>query len=590
MNEQKTIAVGFSRIIDCLPRFIRGLLEFRGSKRTPLTFAEFQKLALRDRPSDPPSGETLTRNDPVLARSNQELAASYPNIDPFDIRRLRVGFLEKQAREDHKTHAQYEEKILKFLRPQIVGGKATYAHYTDYLAAFHAVDLEAFFRLWALPVSVHDLKAHSYIGAGSGHGKSELMKVMIHDLMRQGYGVILLDPHGDIAEQIAHWREFERDPDRLCYFSPYLAGKNAAGESLFCVPGINPLSTLHNAPDLDSVVENFIATVAAVIGSDGDVSARMKTLLRPCLYTLAKYPNTTLYDLLAFLSESEPDQAHWVNIARETLKNRSQLDTLNSFFDKHYSTTKNAIRDRLRALLASDALDKCLTSENTIDLEEVMNTGKVAVFNLSAGTLGTETSAGFGRFLLCALQNAALRRQNVAAHHRKSVFLFLDEADRFMSQAVTSIYKETRKYGLHLTIAQQITGFGMSDEMWRAVAGNSRVRFSGTAGGDKATERDLAYMVGVDTDELHYLKPLHFYARSGNHDPLRFALGKDLLGNRNSMSKEAWERVKAYQIERYYRAADPQRNTSQTVATPKKPAAPKRQAIPFDYPDGESIS
>lgn len=429
-------------------------------------------------------------------------------------------------------------------------------------------------------MSVRDLKAHSYIGAGSGHGKSELMKVMIYNLMKKGYGVVLLDPHGDIAEQVAHWKEFEHEPERLCYFSPYLAGKNADGESLFLVPGINPLSTLHQTDDLDSVVENFIATIGAIIGSDGDISTRMKTILRPCLYTLAKYPHSTLYDLLAFISESEPDNAPWVEKAKKTLKNRSQLDTLESFFDKHYATTKNAIRDRLRALLASDALDKCLTSENTIDLEAMMNTGKVMIFNLSAGMLGNETSAGFGRFLLCTLQNVALRRQNVAVQHRKSVFLFIDEADRFTSDAVVSIYKETRKYGLHLTMAQQITGFGMSEEMWRAISGNSRVRFAGSAGGDKTTERDLSYMAGIDSEDLKHLKPLHFYIKSGNHEPIKFNINKDLLGNRHSMNPKAWEQVRAHQLTTYYRSSGkttPERTTAHQLTHKNE------LSLDFDY-------
>lgn len=157
----------------------------------------------------------------------------------------------------------------------------------------------------------------------------------------------------------------------------------------------------------------------------------------------------------------------------------------------------------------------------------------------------------------------------------------MDEADRFMSEAVVSIYKETRKYGLHLAIAQQITGYGMSEEMWRAIAGNSRVRFAGAAGGDKATERDLSYMVGMDADELRQLKPLHFYSKSGNHDPVRFQLSKDLLGARHSMSRDAWERVKAYQLATYYRTTG-QRPTTQTPTRDAEPT-PKTTGLHYDY-------
>jgi len=578
-DSENSVLLGSSRPVDDLAAFTTELVRFRDERDRPLTFGEFQRLVSSNSPSRPPLLEELTAHDSVLALSDDELKAAYPKVRPFDIRRLRRGFLEKEAKEKYSLKVAYEAQILNFIRPQVISGRPTLHHYTAYLLAFHSQDLAAFFRPWALGVSVRDLKAHSYIGAGSGHGKSELIKAMIYALMKQGYGIILLDPHGDIAEQVAHWPEFAQDPERLCYFSPYLAGKNAQGESLYCVPGINPLSTLHQTDDLDSVVENFIATIGAIIGTEGDISTRMKTVLRPCLYTLAKYPNTTLYDLLAFISESDPDNAPWVNRAKKTLSNRSQLDTLESFFDKHYATTKNAIRDRLRALLASDALDKCLTSENTIDLEKMMNTGKVMVFNLSAGILGNETSAGFGRFLLCTLQNVALRRQNVAVQHRKSVFLFMDEGDRFTSDAVISIYKETRKYGLHVAFAQQITGFGMDSEMWRAISGNSRVRFAGSAGGDKATERDLSYMAGVEADDLKQLKPLHFYLKSGNHEPTLFTLNKSLLGQRHAMTAPEWEQVKAYQLATYYRESGGHKaNASPTLVSRSNEPTPD-----FDY-------
>lgn len=584
-DSENSVLLGSSRPVDDLATFTAELVRFRGEQERPLTFGEFQRLINSNSPSRPPLLEELTAYDPVLALSDDQLKAAYPKIRPFDIRRLRRGFLEKEAKAKHSLKAAYEAQILSLIRPQVISGRPTLHHYTAYLLAFHSQDLAAFFRPWALGVSVRDLKAHSYIGAGSGHGKSELIKAMMYTLMKQGYGIILLDPHGDIAEQVAHWPEFAQDPERLCYFSPYLAGKNAQGESLYCVPGINPLSTLHQNDDLDSVVENFIATIGAIIGTEGDISTRMKTVLRPCLYTLAKYPNTTLYDLLAFISESDPDNAPWVNRAKKTLTNRSQLDTLESFFDKHYATTKNAIRDRLRALLASDALDKCLTSENTIDLETMMNAGKVMVFNLSAGILGNETSAGFGRFLLCALQNTALRRQRMAAQYRKSVFLFMDEGDRFTSDAVISIYKETRKYGLHITFAQQITGFGMDSEMWRAISGNSRVRFAGSAGGDKTTERDLSYMAGVEADDLKQLKPLNFYLKSADHEPILFTLSKNLLGQRHAMTASEWDHVKAYQLAAYYRTNQGKKNPLSTakIPTTSSPNEHHDPELNFDY-------
>jgi TraM recognition site of TraD and TraG len=580
LTESLTFSV--TRRVDSPLLFSCDLLAFRGVATHPLTWGEFTRLVKADHAELPPKEMDVVQGDAIYALSDDAIRAATPTIAPVDFRRLRAGFLMKEAHQKYKITYAYQTQILNFIRPILLGGTPAYLHYTSYLETHHS-ELEAFFSLRALPVSPVDLKAHSYISAGSGHGKSELMKAMMYALMNEGHGVILLDPHGDIAEQVTHWKEFEKDGDRLCYFSPYLASENqdkatptGNHERLFCVPGINPLSGLWNTPDLDATVENFIATMTAVIGSDGDMTTRMKTILKPCLYTLAAYPNTTLYDLLAFVSESEKEHAPWVDRARDTLKNRALLDTLESFFDKHYATTKSAIRDRLRALLSSDALDKCLTTTNTVDLESLMNSGKVVVFNLAAGILGNDTSAGFGRFILTALQSAAMKRQHLKAHQRKSVFLFMDEADRFMSESVVSIVKETRKYGLHLTMAQQTTGYRMSTDMWAAISGNSRVRFAGASGGDYATERDLSRMVGVDATDLQSLQPLSFYMRIGNQEAVKISLKKNLLGNKNRMSEAAWERVKAHQIATYYRVPPAHTATTPTAEDHQSPASPYR--------------
>lgn len=530
-------------------KFGAALRLLRQGKPYPLTFAEFWRLgrsgslAVRPNEGDP----AIYANDPILTLPDSEIVKDSPVVSAPNIRRLRRAWLYKNALSDYHLHHAKEKTILEHLRPEMVGGAPSYSHYLRYLEAFHKTDLEAFFSLRPLPISIDDLKAHSYIAAGSGHGKSELMKALMKEVMNAGHGVILLDPHGDIADQVAQWSEFEHDKERLFYFAPRL-------DNLESYPVINPLDALHKADAalLDSTVENFLATIPAIIGADGELSSRMRTLLKPCLYTLAKCPNSTLYDLLEFVSEEQNREGGWIEKARQILTNRAQLDTLNSFFDTSYKTTKNAICDRLRALLSSDALDHCLAGINTVDLPALMDSGKVCVFNLSAGLLGEETSGAFGRFLLCAIQGAAMRRQEQAALERKPVFLFMDEGDRFMSPAVVSIYKETRKYGLHLCVSQQITGYNMTDDIFRAIVGNSRVRFAGSSG-DEETARDLSRMTATEISDVKGLQKLSFYARSGGGEPVLFQLDRKLLGNRNQMAHSAWEVVKAYQLSKYYK-------------------------------------
>lgn len=579
MSEFK-IELGTTRIVDRPDELSIEISRLKHSKklpksgtREPLTFAEFSKLVSSGSLTRPPA-----QNDPFIYRGDLELTKTDEEIrftgslPTEEFRRLRKAWLYKQAHDLAINRIEYEKEILTHPRHH-QAGTPTHSDYVAYLATFHKNDLEAFFRPWALPVSSHDLKAHAYIGAGSGHGKSELIKVMLYGLLKQKQGVILFDPHGDIAEEVVRWKEFSEHPERLIYFYPYLAGLDLA-----TIPVLNPLAPLYKAEQLDSAVENFTDILSAVIGGDWDISNRMKMLLKPCLYSLAMSPNSTLYDLIDFMAESpigddkKAQPTPLVDRAKAQLTdNRSLLDILDTFFERTYDTTKSSIRDRLRTLLASKALDRCLGGASTIDLVKALDDGKFIVFNLSAGMLGGDTSNAFGRFLIASIQNMAMQRQTQHKDERRPVFMFLDEADRFMSDSIPKIYKETRKYGLHLAMAQQITGYGMGEEMRRAVFGNSKVRIAGASGGDEETARDLSNMTGIDKKEIKALPQGEFYAKRNNKEQASlFRVPTFLMNGKNSMSKEEWEVVKAYQIEHYYKNINEKsRNTPQKEESKK---------------------
>jgi hypothetical protein len=605
--EPFTLELGNTRTVDNHSELTQKLDEWRKecttkNKPQPLPFPDFASLintgVLTKIPQE--SDPFIYRDDIELRRNDTELRLLYPTRSPSQTRALRRNFLFAHATETALKSIAHEKTILTHARPLVHARTPDYSDYVAYLTQFHKEDLAAFFRPWALPVSSQDLKAHAYLVAGSGHGKSELLKTMMYGLLKQKQGVILFDPHGDIAEQVAHWQEFSREPDRLIYFAPKLAG-----DHMHTVPVINPMTAIYNHRhgDLDNAVENFIKVLDAVVGAESEISFRMANLLKPCLYTLAHEPNATLYDVLDFLAEDpkldkqgNPTQpTPWHDTARKTLKNRALRDILDTYFSKTYDTTKNAVRDRLRTFLSSDALDRCLAGTNTIDLVRAMDAGKFIIFNLGGGT-GEETSAMFGRFLLGAIQNNAMQRHSQNKDDRRSVFMFLDEGDLFISESVEKIYKQARKYALHITLAQQVAGAGMSERIKNAVFGNSRVRIVGTGGADKDHVRKLAHMVDVEAGEISTLPAHTFYAKRNSETPaVRFTVPSLLTDHKNAMSATEWERVKAYQLEHYYRPfdganrhTDPNQkalrcndNQNDRTHTTKHPTAPK-PPINFD--------
>jgi energy-coupling factor transporter ATP-binding protein EcfA2 len=549
------LTIGTTRKVDDQDALHAAIAAIPGPSR-PLSLIEFERLISTGKLTEPPREADLALylGDSELSKSDTAIRED-SGLPPDQFRRLRRAWLYQKAIKLTIPKIEEEQRIYNSFRHQIRERSPNYGDYVAYLEAFHYESLEAFFRPWALPLSTKSLKAHSYICGAAGSGKSELLKIVMYGLLKQNQGVILFDPHGELAEQVSRWKEFKEDPSRLIYFDPRLCGNDYS-----VTPCINPLTPLHGSTMIDSAVDNFIHVIDSVVGGEWEMSSRMKTLLKPCLYYLADNPRATLFDLIDFMAESDREgrdkkETPIVDAAREKLKNNKILvDILSTFFDTSYNTTKLAIRDRLRALLASHGLSRCLVGKSTIDLKQAMDTGKFVIFNLARGPLGDDTSSALGRFLIAAIQNLAMQRQEVDAKDRRPVYMFMDEGNRYISDSLIDIYSETRKYGLHLGIVQQIYGFGMNDDIKKAVLGNSNVKILG--GQDEEADR-AAKTLGITTDQVKGLQRGEFQIRTNRHDTTKkIKVPSFLAGNGNRMTEAEWETVKAYQVAHYYRQGD----------------------------------
>jgi hypothetical protein len=86
---------------------------------------------------------------------------------------------------------------------------------------------------WEQPIpfgiSLPDLRQHIYVIGKTGSGKTTLLRNMIIQHIALGYGVGLIDPHGDLAEEllnhIPRWRT-----DHLVLFQPVRFGISGCPE------------------------------------------------------------------------------------------------------------------------------------------------------------------------------------------------------------------------------------------------------------------------------------------------------------------------------------------------------------------------
>jgi hypothetical protein len=136
--------------------------------------------------------------------------------------------------------------------------------------------------------------------------------------------------------------------------------------------------------------------------------------------------------------------------------------------------------------------------KSTIDLEDMMNNGKIILVNLSQGKLGEDNSALLGAMIITKIQLAAMNRVYEQEQTRKDFYLYVDEFQNFATSSFIKILSEARKYRLNLTLANQYIG-QIDEDVQNAIFGNAGSIISFCVGATDA--RPLAREFGLKYKE-----------------------------------------------------------------------------------------
>jgi type IV secretory pathway TraG/TraD family ATPase VirD4 len=287
-----------------------------------------------------------------------------------------------------------------------------------------------------------DRAYHMAVIGRTGMGKTTMLETMIRadieSLAR--YGVVLLDPHGDLAENIVRNIPEERLGD-LIYFNP-------AEESGSL--GLNILEPVGNKPNL---VVSGVISIFKKIWSDS-WGPRMEHYFRHALATLIHIEGMTLLDVRGILQDKE--FRAWV---------LRQIDdpVLHEFWEFEFArltpSQHNEVVGPILNKVGAWSVDPQLRTvvgkkKSDINMAEVMN-GKILVANISKGKLGEDASALLGSLLSTKLELSALARASIPVEERKDCYIYVDEFPTLATSSFTGMFSEARKYGVSITVAAQ---------------------------------------------------------------------------------------------------------------------------------------
>lgn len=299
-----------------------------------------------------------------------------------------------------------------------------------------------------------DREAHFYIVGASGMGKTKLLEALILQDAKQGRGFGVIDPHGDLIEDIKIHLAYNPGPkdqrdaeqrakflmERIVLIDPTDKDQTACFNPLEPTPGVRP----------DELAGEMVMIFKKIWADSW--GPRLEDIMRASFTALVE-TGGTICDLPSFLTDDD-----FRRKITSRVKDEIALMTLRHFEEESEGAKNNAIGpvlNKINALLADERLRDLFSSpKSTFNLRDVIDSGKILLVKLNKGRLKGSADL-LGALIVSKIQIAAFGRTDIPREARPPFYLYIDEFQNFATEHFLETLAESRKYRLYLILAHQ---------------------------------------------------------------------------------------------------------------------------------------
>lgn len=326
---------------------------------------------------------------------------------------------------------------------------------------------------------------HTHVVGASGTGKSTLLLSLIVQDMEQGQGIAVLDPHGDLIDEV-----LTRVPDTR--LNDVILVDPADTEYPV---GFNILSA-HSELEKTLLSSDLVAVFSRLSTNWGDQMTSVMS--NAVLAFLESGRGGTLADLRRFLVEAE---------FRRDFLQTVQDDEVVYYWQKEYplltGKPQAPLLTRLDTFLRPKLVRGMVAQEaNRLDFAAIMNEGKILLVKLAQGMIGEENAALLGTLFVAKLHQLALGRQSMSEQERRPFYVYLDEFQHFVTPSMATLLTGARKYRLGLVLAHQELRqlWNQDRDVAGAVLANPATRICFRVGDDDAKKLEDGFAIFTARD------------------------------------------------------------------------------------------
>lgn len=320
------------------------------------------------------------------------------------------------------------------------------------------------FRGLSRPVAIDrdDRRRHMYIIGKTGTGKTEFLKQMIMQDINNGEGLAVIDPHGDLIEDILKLTPPQRAED-IILFDPSDTNRPM---------GFNMLDA-QTEEQRHFVVSSIIGLMYKLFDPNktGIIGPRFEHAIRNAMLTVMYKQGSTFVEVVRSLTDANFVQ-ELLPLVQDPIVRRYWTDQIAQTSDFHKSEVLDYIVSKFGRFVTNKMIRNIIgQSDSAFNFRRVMDDGKILLVNLAKGKIGEENSSFLGLVLVPKILVAAMSRQDIPMDQRRDFFLYVDEFQNFATPDFAQILSEARKYRLNLIVANQFIG-QMEEEVKNAIFGN----------------------------------------------------------------------------------------------------------------------
>jgi hypothetical protein len=301
-------------------------------------------------------------------------------------------------------------------------------------------------------IKKNDRRRHVYMVGKSGTGKSVLLNNMAIQDIEKGHGVCVMDPNGDLIEDVLNRIPPERAED-VVVFSP---------SDIKRPIGLNLLEYDPRYPEQKSqVINEMIAIFDKLYDLKATGGPMFEQYMRNALLLIMDSPETgsTLMEIAKVLADED-----FRRMKLDACKNETVVDFWRKEAEKAGGEAALAnivpyITSKLTPFTSNDMMMPIIGQQKSaFNFRDLMDSQKIIMVDLPKGSIGETNAYLLGMIIVGKILMAALSRTDMPAEERKDFYLYIDEFQNFTTDSICQILSEARKYALCLNIAHQYIG------------------------------------------------------------------------------------------------------------------------------------